>query len=319
MHRRHAITVAATTLAALARAQGTKPAPIIGWLGQHRGEQRLVDIFTAKLEHLGLVRGRDFVIESRLNEDPSRRAALAAELLALRPALVLATGNHSIAAVKALTTSIPIVMFGAAAPVAVGFVRSLASPGGNITGISYHPVEVGGKMVELLRAAAPRVGRVTLIWNPDFPGLALYKPHFDSALARLKIESNYFDVRRADDFSPAAVMARRPEALIAILDPVVSTLYPAIARLALEHRLPTMSAHRLFTQEGGLLALLPDVDEMAQNTADIVARILRGAKPADIAVREPTRFQLIVNQRTARSIGLALPRDLLLQASEVLE
>ena len=321
MQRRHALLFAAAATGARAWAQvpgGSAPRSIT-WLGQHRGEQVLIDRFVARMEALGWARGRDFTLETRLAGDATRMPALAAELVALHPSLMIGTGNQAIAALKAATTSIPIVMMGSAAPVGVGFVRSLARPGGNITGVTYHPVEIGAKMVEALKAAAPRASRITLVWNPDFPGLSFYKTHFDSSLARLKLESTYLDVRRPQDFTAAAVLAQRPDAVVVVLDPVTTVLFPAISRFAIEHKLPTISAHRAFTTEGGMLALTPDLEEFVQNGTELVVRVLRGANPGELPVREPSRFNLIANLKTARAIGLAIPREVLLQANEVME
>jgi putative ABC transport system substrate-binding protein len=307
------------------RAQSSRGGPpLVGALLTDRRElgQPILDGIVAQLARAGDLRGRDFSLESRFAErQVERLPSLARELVALRPAMIIAATNAATAAVLAETRSIPIVMFNSVSPVTMGFVGSLAHPGGSVTGTTYNPLEIGGKMVEALHAIAPRVKRVTVIWNPESQGgaMKLYKPFADRAAQRLNLAYTYIDLARAEDFSPADVLATRPEALYLPADSVVLSLMPQILRLASEQKWPTISVLRLAVELGALVALLPEQAEIEQNVADLVHQLLHGASAGNLPVREPTRFQLVLNMKTARAVGLAIPKDVLLQATEVLE
>jgi putative ABC transport system substrate-binding protein len=326
--RRSLLAFAFSSAAGRALAQVPSPGhpspPLIAWLSQEVRETGgpFVEGILENLGKLGDVRGRDFILESRFAERQlSRIPVLARELVAMRPALIIAFSNTVTAAVLAETRSIPVIFVNSVSPVANGLVASLARPGGSATGTTYNPLEIGGKMVEALYAVAPRARRVTVVWNPDSQNgaMRLYKPFTDRAAQRLHLAYTYVNLARAQDFTAAAILATRPEALYVATDPVVMSVMPDVLRIASDYKLPSISVYRGFAEAGGLLALLPDQVENLENVADLVHRVLHGANPGELPVREPTRFQLVLNMRTARAIGLPITRDMLMQASEVID
>jgi putative ABC transport system substrate-binding protein len=294
----------------------------IGWLSPFAPDfaQLLVDSVTARLRGLGHIAGRDIEIHTRFaNRDYEKLPQLARELVALDPALIVSTNNNSTQHLMRATKTIPIVMAGALSPVQVGLVNSLARPGGNVTGTTNNQPEIAGKMLEVLRAAAPRLVRVTTVWNSQVPGMLQYQQPLERTARRLGITPSYVDIHRAEDFSMEALVATRPDGVIVTYDTAVAAHADAIVRAAREHKWLTLGVLKPFVQEGGLLALYPDSAEFEQNVAEIIDQILRGKKVADIPVRDPSRFQLTVSNATARALGITLPRELLLQANEVIE
>jgi putative ABC transport system substrate-binding protein len=294
----------------------------IGWLTPNPQDiaQPDIDAVAARLTTLGYAVGRDVLIDARFADRRIERlATLAREVVAQQPEVIVAAGNAACLALMQVTRTIPIVIANANSPVESGLVTSLARPGGNVTGTTYNQLEIAGKAVEVLKVAAPRLRRVTIIWNPDGPGIQPYKPYADRAARALGVTLHYLDVRRAEDFRLDALARTRAEALYVVPDTSVIANFSALIRFAQERKLPSIAFSQVFVRAGGLLALTPDLRELNQNVAEYLDRILKGVKPADLPIREPARFQLIINRMTANTIGLAIPDELLVRADEVLQ
>jgi putative ABC transport system substrate-binding protein len=279
-------------------------------------------LLTAKIiRELGYIEGQHVTIESRATV---RRLDLlpdlATNLVLLQVDIVVAAGDPAIAAVKHATRTIPIIMVASADPVGSGLVASLARPGGNLTGLSALAPELSGKRLQLLREALPGVVRVAVLWNPADPAKALELRELQMAARALGVQLHLLEVRGPDDFEPAfATMTReRAEALMALGDPLTVSYRPQIVDLAAKHRLPAMYDLREFVDAGGFIAYGPSLRAVFRRAAYYVDRILRGARPSDLPVEQPTQFELIINLKTAQALGLTLPPSLLLWADEVI-
>lgn len=280
-----------------------------------------LEAFRQALRELGYVEGHHVTIEAR---STVRRLDLlpdlAANLVLLKVDVVVAAGDPAIEAVKHATGTIPIVMVASADPVGSGLVASLARPAGNLTGLSALSPELSGKRLQLLREALPGVVRVAVLWNPADPAKALALRELERAAQALGVQLHLLEVRGPDDFEPAfAIMTReRAEALMALGDPLTVSYRPQIVDLAAQHRLPAMYDLREFVDAGGLMAYGPSLRALFRRAAYYVDRILKGAKPSDLPVEQPTQFELILNLKTAQALGLTLPPSLLLSADEVI-
>ncbi|MBI3371966.1 MAG: ABC transporter substrate-binding protein [Betaproteobacteria bacterium] len=275
--------------------------------------------FTTRLNELGYVEGRDLLFERRFADRVVERlTTFARELVALKPALIVAAPSYAVAAALQATRSIPIVMLGVSNPVEAGFVTSLARPGGNVTGTTYNQPEIAGKMVEIVKAAAPRTSRITIIWNPDAPGLQVFKPYADRAAGALGIAIHYVDIRRPEDFAIDMVLRGRPEALYVVTDAIFAPHMESIIRVALERKLPSIGIPRRFVEAGGLLYYGLDLRELWRTSATYVDRILKGANPADLPIQQPTKYELIINDKTAKALGITIPQSLRVRADEVI-
>jgi putative tryptophan/tyrosine transport system substrate-binding protein len=236
--------------------------------------------------------------------------------------LILASGTPASFAAKHATSTIPIVMGGVAAnPVETGLVASLARPGGNITGMSMMTSPLAGKRLELLREIVPGLSRVTVFWNPPNPTYGPVLKELEAAAQTLGVKLQRLEVRVPEDFEGAfeAAIRQRAGALIAPGDPLVANRPKMVADLALKYRLPTITDIKEFVEAGGLLSLGLDLVDSYRRAATHVAKILKGAKPAELPMEQPTKFDLFVNLKTARVLGLTIPQSVLLQASQVIE
>jgi putative ABC transport system substrate-binding protein len=283
----------------------------------------LIEGFLQGLREHGYIEGQNIVIEYRFSEDRTDRLpALAAELVALKVQLVLASGTPASFAAKQATSTIPIVMGGIAAdPVETGLVASLARPGGNITGMSMMTAPLGGKRLELLKRTVPRLARVAVFWNPPNPAYGPILKELEAAAQALGMKIVRLEVRVPEDFEGAFEVATRQRvgALILPGDPLVSNLPKMVAELALKYRLPTMMDIKEFVEAGGLLSLGLDLVDSYRRAATHVDKILKGAKPADLPMEQPAKFDLFVNLKTARALGLTIPQAVLLQATQVIQ
>jgi putative ABC transport system substrate-binding protein len=279
-------------------------------------------MFAAWMRSAGYDEGRNLAIEWRYAEgDASRLSALAEELVSLNVELIIASFNDAITAAKRATRSIPIVMFNSVNPVEQGFVESLARPGGNITGTAWSAPEITAKILQVLQEAAPRAKRVAAIGNTSMRGAHEYGVSTSQGASKLGMEARAFPTARPEEIPKALaqIAAFRPQALYVALDPVLAAGLADIVAFALKHKLPTIANASLFTDAGGLLCYGPDVKELGEHTAGYVNRILGGAKPADLPVQLPTKFELVVNLRTAKLIGLKVPQSILVRAERVIE
>ena len=274
------------------------------------------------LNELGYVEGRNIVIEYRYAEGrPERLPALAADLVRLNVDVILTSGDQGIRAAKQASQTIPIVVPIAGDLVDPGYVASLARPGGNITGLTALSLETSAKRLELLKTAFPKASRVVVLWNPNNAFNVAALKELELGARALRIQLLPLDVRRAEDFEGAflAALRARVDALIAFGDPVLTTHRARIADFAAKNRLPAMYGVQDYMDVGGLMFYGPNVADMYRRAATYVDKILKGAKPGDLPVEQASKFELIVNLRTAKALGLTIPPSLLLRADQVIE
>ncbi|HEY6823804.1 MAG TPA: ABC transporter substrate-binding protein [Steroidobacteraceae bacterium] len=279
-------------------------------------------LFAASMREAGFEEGRNLAIDWRYADgDVSRLPALAAELARLNVDLIMASFNDAIAAAKKATGTIPIVMFNSANPVEQGFVQSLARPGGNLTGTAWSAPEVAAKILQVLHEAAPRARRVALIGNTSMPGVHDYGISAAKGAGAMGIETRVFPLLRPEEMPRVLeqVAAYKAQALDIGIDTLLASRLEDIVEFANKHKLPAIANVSLFTDVGGMLCYGPDIKELADRTAGYVTRILRGAKPADLPVELPSKFELVVNQKAARLIGHRIPQSLLARADRVIE
>jgi putative tryptophan/tyrosine transport system substrate-binding protein len=311
---------AAWPLAARAQQGGKKY--IIGRFNAGSATEPLNDVFTEILRELGWVEGENVVFERRYAENRLERLPeLAADLVRLKVDVIVATGTLAPLAAKRATSTIPIVMTGAGDPLGTGLVDSLARPGGNVTGMSLMAPELGGKRLELLKELLPRLARVAVLWNAANPYSALVFKQVQAAGTTLGIEVQSLEVRQPDDFDRAFETVRRqhPDALMTVDDPLTINHRKRIADFAVGQLLPTLQGFREFVTAGALMSYGANVVDLARRAAGYVDKILKGAKPADLPVQQPTKFELVINLKTAKAIGITIPPSLLARADEVIE
>ena len=271
------------------------------------------------LSDLGYVEGRNLVIEERIAEGTLNRLPdFAAELVRLHVDVIVASGVAGTRAAKEATGAIPIVML-ATDPLGAGLIGSLSKPGGNITGVATLESELGAKRLEHFNEAFPRATRVAVLYDP-MTSASVAEEMKDGA-RRLNVELQLLEVRGPEDLDGAfkKATAWRAAALSVLASPFFQSQRVRIAKLALVHRLPTMVPHRAYVEAGGLLSYGPDFRDLNRRTAVFVDKILRGAKPADLPVEQPTKFELVINLKTAKVLGLTIPQTLLLRADQVIE
>jgi len=297
----------------------------IGFLGvaDPTSWQSQVRALREGLRELGYEEGRNIVIEFRwAHSDYARLPKLAAELVASKVDVLVTHGSPGSSAAKAATTSIPIVMAAVGDPVQSGFVASLARPGGNMTGNSIVEFNLSAKRLELVKEFAPGVSRVGFLYGPGTQtlagGEAAQRLLSDSA-ASLGVRVTRYPVRNREELGEvfAAMKKEQIEALIVALDALLAANYPEVARLALRYKLPTLGGARQFIAAGGLFSYGVDVDNVYRHAAVYIDKILRGAKPADLPIEQPTKVEFIVNQKTAKALGVTVPQSLLVRADEV--
>ena len=323
------VTLGLSILAApfAANAQRARQVPRVGFLSFGYANaprtQYLLDVFRQGLHEHGWIEGQNVTIESRFAEGRAERFAdLAVELVRLQAdVLVTGSGELAIRAFQHATTTIPIVMAVSATPVETGLVASLARPGGNVTGLSIMAPEGAGKRLELLKDAVPQAARVAVLWNAAYPGKALEWQYTQAAALAVGVTLHSVEVRGPDDFDGAfAAMAReRPDALLTFSDPLTLNHQRRIVDFAIQHRLPLMSEGKEFAEAGGLMTYGASLPALFRRAAYYVDRILKGTKPADLPVEQPTKFELVINLKTAKVLGLTLPATLLFQADEVIQ
>jgi len=282
-----------------------------------------VAVFRQRLTELGWIEGQNIRLEFRwAGSDVERARVLAKELVGLKPDVLLARSTPPTAALKRETDAIPIVFVNVAEPIESGFVQTLARPGGRITGLTSFEASIGGKWLQLLKEADPRITRTGVIYNPETaPFAGLFLRSVQSAAAALATQIIDMPVHSAGDIEAAiAAFARGPGGgLIAIPDTFTVERRDMLIALVARHRLPALYATPSFTPSGGLMAYAVDTRDAMQRAAGYIDRILKGAKPADLPVQTPTRFELSINLKTAKALGLDLPPTLVARADEVIE
>ena len=308
-------------------AQPAGRVPRVGYLSPLSGSdpqvQRSFDVFRQTLRELGHVEGQSVAIEYRFAEGKYERLPdLAAELVHLKVDVIVATtGVPPVQAAQRATKTIPIIMTGPADPVAAGLVASLARPGGNITGLAIISHELVGKELELLREVVPKVSTVGVLWNPTNPGNVTQLRAAEAAARTLGMRLQPVEARGPGEIDRAfvAMTRERADALLVLLDGVLLEQRGMIADLAARNRLPAVYGQRRHAEAGGLMAYSHSELDNIRRAASYVDRILKGAKPADLSVEQPTRFELVINMRAARALGLTMPPSLLLRADQIIE
>jgi putative ABC transport system substrate-binding protein len=281
-----------------------------------------VTVLPDALRALGWIEGKNVAFELRFAENRLERLPeLAAELVHLNVDVIVALGTLAPLAAKRATSTIPIVMTSAGDPLGSGLVASLARPGGNVTGMSLMAPDLGGKRLELLKELSPGLARVAVLWNAANPYPARVFKETQAAGRTLGIEVQSLEVRSANDFDGAFEAARtqRPDALITVEDPLTVDYRKRIADFAVANRLPSLYGFREFAIAGGLMSYGANIADLVRRAAGYVDKLLKGAKPADLPVEQPTTFELIINLKTAKALGLQVPPTLLARADEIIE
>jgi len=285
--------------------------------------ERRLDAFRQGLRELGYIDTQNILLEYRwAHAQYEHMADLVAELLRLKVDVLVIDSTRAGLAAKRATSTLPIVLAAAGDPVGNGLVESLARPGGNITGLSLMNAELAGKRLELLKDMVPTAARVAVLLNPDNPLAQLHWRDLAVAAPRLHVQLQAVEVRRATDFERACATVAdwRADALLVIEDPVLlPALQTEIVDCAAQHRLPTMTGIRSLVDAGGLVSYGASFPDMYRRAATFVVKILQGAKPSDLPVEQPTKFDLIINLKTAKALGITLPPSLLLLADEVIQ
>ena len=274
------------------------------------------------LKELGYEEGRNLQFELRSSQgQQSRLDGLAAELVAAKVDLILAPLNDEIQAARKATSTIPVVMMYGTAPVEVGLIASLARPGGNVTGTTTNAPELSGKMIEVVRDAVPRLRRLTSLADADYPGMALYGVQMERAAAALGIKVVFRNVRSVEDLDMALqeIERNRPDAISVGMTGAILANVRRVIEFAASRRVPAIYSIKSPVLYGGLMSYSADFGVMVKRNAWMIDRIFKGAKPADIPVEEPRQFELVINLKTAKALGLTIPQALLLRADEVIQ
>jgi ABC-type uncharacterized transport system substrate-binding protein len=303
------------------RAQQASKLRTIGFLGADASAfSPWTAAFMARLRELGWIEGRTIAIEYRWSEGRIERSTeIAAEFVRLNVDVIVA-GSHAVPAIKQATSVIPIVFVLALDPVGGGLVASLARPGGNVTGLSIQAADLANKRLELLREVVPRLRRLALMGNVGFAEAVLEMGEVQAAARTLGLEVVPLEIRRAEDITPAfEALKAQADALYVAQDALVATNRTRILTLALSAQQPTIFGTRDFAQAGALMSYGPNFPDQFRRAAELVDKILRGAKPADLPVEQPTKFELVINLTTAKALGLTIPGKLLSLADEVIE
>jgi putative tryptophan/tyrosine transport system substrate-binding protein len=324
MKRRDFITLLGGAVAwpIAARAQQTGKLPIVGYLGvtTAAAQNRVTSAFVQRMRELGWIEGRTVAIEYRWAEGRNERfTEIANEFVRLKVDVIVTSGAGA-AAAKQVTSLIPIVFDIALDPIGSGLVASLARPGGNVTGLSTPQADLAGKKIELLREVVPGLHRLAIMGNVGYSGSAYEMNEAQAAASKLGLEVITSEIQRAEDIAPAFTAFKgRADALYVVGDPLQFTYRVRINTLALGLRLPTMLARREDAEMAGLICYGPNFPDLTRRAADYVDKILRGAKPADLPVEQPTKFDLVINLTTAHALEISIPESFLLRADEIIE
>jgi putative ABC transport system substrate-binding protein len=322
MRRREFITGFGTAAAAAARAQQPAKLPTIGFLGTTTPSSwsNYVPAFVQRLGELGWVEGRTVAIEYRWAEGRNDRfAVIAAEFARLKVDVIVTSGGAGVAA-KQATSTIPIVLALANDPVGSGLAASLARPGGNVTGLSLLAPDLAGKRLENLRQVLPDIRRLAILGNAGYPAAVVEMVDLQATARKLGFEVMTPEVRRAEDMAPAVEQLKgRVDALYVCADPLISTNHVRLNALALAAQLPTMHGAKYYVEGGGLMSYGPNYGDMFRRAGDYVDKILRGIKPGDLPIEQPTKFELVISLKTAKALGITVPPSILATADEVIE
>jgi putative ABC transport system substrate-binding protein len=306
-----------------AQAQQPKKIPQIGYLltNSRADGNRVTEVVRQALQDLGYIEGRNIVTHYRAAEGKlDRLPELAAELVSLNVDVIITSGDNGTRAAQKATTTIPIIMPNVGDPVEQGFVKSLAQPGGNITGLTTISAELSGKRLELLKELFPKSSHTTVLWNPKEPSSRRAMQEMEGPAQRLGMQLLSVEVRGPADFDKAfaLIAGKRGHVLLSVRGAITNNHEQKIAEFAIKHRLPTMGSRNQFSERGGLMSYGANDFDLARRAAIYVDKILKGAKPADLPVEQPTKFELVINLKTAKQIGLTIPQSVLYRADRVI-
>jgi len=312
--------------ALLAEAQQAGEAPRVGYISpgssSNSFRQHRFEAFRQGLRDLGYVEGRNVVLEPRWAEgEYARYPSFAADLIRLKVAAIVTVGGAATKAAKQVTSTTPIVMSVVIDPVGSGLVPSLARPGSNLTGTSIMGNDLVAKQFELLKEVAPNVSRMAVLWNPDNPSLRVAMGHANAAARSLGVDLQLVEARNPQEIDRAfAVMSREHVGAVVVLpDAIYGNQFKQIVKLAAQRRLPAIYLQNENAEAGGLMVYGPNLLHLERRAATFVDKILKGAKPGDLPVEQPTKFDLIINLKTAKALGLTIPQSVLLRADQVIE
>jgi len=304
-----------------ARAQQPKKIPRIGILFIGSRDQPHLEAFKQGLRERGYTEGKNIFLEYRYAEGKEDRLPeLAAELVQLKVDVIVVTADVSAQAAHQVTKTIPIVMT-TGDPVSWGLAKNLARPGGNVTGLTVLLADLSGKRLEILRDTFPKMTRVAVLWSPQEREAAVGFKQTQEAAQGFSLQLQSVELARAEDIEKvfAEIPKRRPDALVAILHPLVTLHSKRVVEMALKHRLPGMYPTRQFAEEGGLMAYGPLIGDLYRRAATYVNKILKGAKAEELPVEAPTKFELAINLKTAKQLGVTIPQSVLFRADKVIK
>jgi ABC-type uncharacterized transport system substrate-binding protein len=325
MRRREFIWLIGGTAAVLPRfARGQQPSrtPVIGFLvaGTQASHGAWIAAYVQRLSELGWTEGRNIAIEYRLAAGSNERAAEIAAEFVRQKVDVIVTSAYGVVAAKQATSTIPIVFAAYADPVAAGLVGGLAQPGGNVTGMTVQPSDLASKRIDLLREIVPNFRRLSAIANVANPEFSPEIAGIRAAAASFKIEADIYELHTANDIAPAfAALRGHTDALYVVTEPLVNANKVQVLEAVTAAKIPTMFGFRELVEAGGLMSYGPNFADLFRRAADFTDKILRGAKPADLPVQQPVKFDLIFNLKTAKALGLKVPEAFLVRADEVIE
>jgi putative tryptophan/tyrosine transport system substrate-binding protein len=312
----------ALSFAAVAQQSGKLPRIGLLFTGESSPPSPNVEAFRQGLRDLGYVEGKNIVLEYRYAEGKIERLPhLAEELVRLPVDVIVTATSPAIHAAKRATDTIPIVFAVSGNPMATGYVASLARPGGNVTGLSVMDYELSGKRLELLTEALRRASRVAVLWNPGNGAMVLKMKEVQSAAQVLRVDIKSLEVRDPQDFDRAlaALPREHPHALLTLADPLTLFHRDRIIEMAAKSRVPAMYEDREFVEAGGLMSYGPSVEANYRRAATYVDKILKGAKPAELPVEQPMKFELVINLKAAKQIGVTIPQSVLYRADKVIK
>ena len=316
------ITVAMLIVFAWIGAAEAQPVKVyrVAYIAAASGPSPFYEAFRQGLADLGYVDGRNIAIEYRSSEDRTRLPALAEEIVRLKPDAIVTQGPSAFS-ISSATKTIPVVFGFSGDPVEAGFVASLARPGRNLTGMTFMALELAGKRLELLKEAAPKLARVAVVANRSHPGEQNELKQTTDAAQALKISLQYLSIKAPADFERAfdAIRKERPGGMLTFPDAFTLSRSEQLAGFAASARLPTMFGWKEYVEDGGLMSYGPNLNDSYRRLAQYVDKILKGAKPADLPVEQPTKFELVINLKTAKQIGLTIPPNVLARADRVIK
>jgi putative ABC transport system substrate-binding protein len=292
----------------------------IGFLRAGQPPKTLVEAFQQGLRARGYIEGRNVVIEYRYTDGSfDELSRLAAELVRFNVDVILASGAPAAFAARSATTKVPIVFASVYDPVEIGLVTGLAHPGGNVTGLSQTSADLGGKRLELLKELLPKLKSVAILWHPANLTNLVQKKSVEVAARTLGVDTKSVPVQDPSQFGSAFEDARGVDALVQVDDPLLITHRRQLAELAVRSRLPAIAGLREYVDAGGLMSYGADHPDLYRRAATYIDKILKGAKPADLPIEQPTKFDLVINLKTAKALGLTIPQSLLVRADEIIQ